>query len=77
MYPLKWDGQVLIFDTESQAQRFLDSCLNHSMHPLEFFDGAFIKVANKITNEKGSIDASHKFVRYDANKHQDYLEDYR
>ena len=42
-YPMRWDEQAVQFDTEANAQRFLEVCRENSDPESEFYKGAFIK----------------------------------
>ena len=59
VYPLCWDGRVLEFDTEIQAQRFLHDCTVNSARLADFYANAYLA---KDKTYKNSLNASHKTV---------------
>ena len=42
-YPMCWDKAAVQFDTEENAQRFLDTCKENSDPDSDFYKDAFIK----------------------------------
>ena len=72
--PLCWDGQALEFNTENEAQRFLESCFEHGNKDDEFWEDICI-IEDILFYDGGYLNASEKIVDYDEKECEEILID--